>query len=157
MRLSPHVCSLHQLTTGIGDVLEWITWGGGGLGDPLTRPAEIVAREVHRRLLTVSGVSDNYGVVVDPHTFVVNEGATETLRAAMREKRLKNGGNDGNRAIDRGGTVSELLASCEEETGHKPPVPQWEKRVYGPHAGLEYVRAWFERMKTEGMDAFDRA
>lgn len=23
-----------------GDPLEWITWGGGGLGDPLTRPPE---------------------------------------------------------------------------------------------------------------------
>lgn len=29
-----------------GDVLEWITWGGGGLGDALLRPADIVAKEV---------------------------------------------------------------------------------------------------------------
>lgn len=34
------------------DLLEWITWGGGGLGDPLTRPAEKVAMEVRRKLVT---------------------------------------------------------------------------------------------------------
>jgi 5-oxoprolinase (ATP-hydrolysing) len=35
-----------------GDVLERIIWGGGGLGDPLNHPAEIVAKEVHRRHVT---------------------------------------------------------------------------------------------------------
>jgi 5-oxoprolinase (ATP-hydrolysing) len=113
-----------------------------------------VAQEVHRRLVTIAGAADNYGVVVDPQTFAVDEEATEELRAGKREER---GLNTGETTLDRGGTVSELLTRCEEETGHKPPVPQWEKRVYGPHAGLEYVRNWFERMKVEGMDAFDKA
>ena len=46
------------------DLLEWQTWGGGGLGDPLTRPAESVALEVKRKLVTVDGAKSNYGVIV---------------------------------------------------------------------------------------------
>jgi 5-oxoprolinase (ATP-hydrolysing) len=111
---------------------------------------------VHRRLVTVAGASDNYGVVVDPKTFVVKKEATDKLRASKREKRLDRGDEGGN-SINRGGTVSELLNRCEEETGHKPPRPQWEGSAYGPHAGLEYVKAWFERMKREGSNAFDKA
>ncbi|KAK7509908.1 uncharacterized protein IWZ02DRAFT_494858 [Phyllosticta citriasiana] len=52
-----------------GDVLEWVTWGGGGLGDPLTRPAETVALEVHRGLVTLPGARDKYGVVVNAADF----------------------------------------------------------------------------------------
>jgi 5-oxoprolinase (ATP-hydrolysing) len=111
---------------------------------------------VHRRLVTVGGASDNYGVVVDPQTFVVKKEATDELRARKHEGRLGRGDEGGN-AIDRGGTVSELLSRCEEETGHKPPRPQCDGSAYGPHAGLEYVRAWFDRMKREGVNAFDQA
>lgn len=60
-------------------------------------------------------------------------------------------------SIDRGGTISELRASCEAETGLKPPKPQWEKSPYGPHAGLPYVKDWYAKMRKEGMDIFDRA
>jgi 5-oxoprolinase (ATP-hydrolysing) len=137
-------------------VLEWITWGGGGLGDPLTRPPERVAQEVHRRLVTVQGAKDNYGVVVDPHTFNFDKFATSTLRSRKREQRAKESYSTYN-TIDRGGTLSELMRKCEAETGLKPPVPQWEKRIYGPHAGLEYVRNWYEKMKTEGMERWDKA
>jgi 5-oxoprolinase (ATP-hydrolysing) len=35
-----------HIRVGPGDLLVWITWGDGGLGDPLTRPAEKVALEV---------------------------------------------------------------------------------------------------------------
>jgi len=139
-----------------GDVLEWITWGGGGLGDPLTRPPERVAQEVHRRLVTPEGAAENYGVVVDPHNFTFDKFATSTLRSKKREARAKEGGYSTDNTIDRGGTLSELMRKCEEETGLKAPVPQWEKRIYGPHAGLEYVRAWYETMKKEGMERWDR-
>ncbi|ODM24511.1 hypothetical protein SI65_02101 [Aspergillus cristatus] len=48
-----------------GDLLEWTTWGGGGLGDPLTRPAEKVALEVQRNLVTIKGARTGYGVVLN--------------------------------------------------------------------------------------------
>ncbi|KAA8644651.1 uncharacterized protein ATNIH1004_008857 [Aspergillus tanneri] len=126
------------------DLLEWVTWGGGGLGDPLTRPAEKVALEVRRRLVTIKGAYDNYGVVVDPNDLSVCEAETEALRKDMMaardpaEKTLE---------YDRGGTMEELRKSCLKETGLPVPSPQWELEPYGPHVQLPYVKEWFLRMK----------
>lgn len=69
-----------------GDALEWVTWGGGGLGDPYTRPAEVVAKEVHRRLVTFEGAKKKYGVHVK-EDFSVDDGATEKLRAELSKAR----------------------------------------------------------------------
>ncbi|KAH7120882.1 Hydantoinase/oxoprolinase-domain-containing protein [Dendryphion nanum] len=137
-----------------GDVLEWITWGGGGLGDPLTRPAHIVAREVHRKLVTVSGAAKNYGVVVRPSDFTVNEGATTELRQKMRDDR-KGTGYTEELSYDRGESLTSLMERCEAETGLKAPRPQWEKNPYGPHTGLEYVQNWYKKMREGGLDAWD--
>ncbi|CAL3969775.1 unnamed protein product [Diplocarpon coronariae] len=130
------------------DLLEWVTWGGGGLGDPTTRPSEVVAMEVARRLVTVRGAEDNYGVVVDPDTFAVNDDATRATRArivASRDQRLYK-----ERVYDRGGSLAELTASCFAETGLKPPRPQWVKDPYGPHVALPYVQEWYETMRAKG-------
>lgn len=56
---------------------------------------------------------------------------------------------------DRGGSMTQLVASCKRDTGLDPPRPQWENDPYGPHTGLEYVRRWYERMRAEGMGAWD--
>ncbi|KAH8723822.1 Hydantoinase/oxoprolinase-domain-containing protein [Phaeosphaeriaceae sp. PMI808] len=132
-----------------GDVLEWITWGGGGLGDPLTRPASLVAKEVHRRLVGVSGAASNYGVVVNPD-FSVDESATVSLREQMRVNRTMD-----MQGYNRGGTIRELMSKSEEETGLKAPKPQWETHPYGPHVGLEYVKEWYAKMKEGGIEAWD--
>ncbi|KAF2263015.1 hypothetical protein CC78DRAFT_519086 [Lojkania enalia] len=137
-----------------GDVLEWITWGGGGLGDPLTRPPNIVAAEVHRKLVTFSGAANNYGVVVRPSDFSVNEGATAELRQKMYENRREAGYIEG-LSYDRGGKMSDLLERCETETGLPAPKPQWEKDPYGPHVGLEYVRGWYRKMRELNVDGWD--
>ncbi|KAF1364308.1 hypothetical protein EJ07DRAFT_172294 [Lizonia empirigonia] len=148
-----------------GDVLEWITWGGGGLGDPLTRPPSIVAQEVHRRLVSFAGAARNYGVVVNKN-FSVNEGATTELRQRLRELRsieddalkqlsaAKQGAD--HVGYDRGGTMTELMESCKEETGLAPPRPQWERDPYGPHTGLPYVKDWYKKMREQGLSAWDR-
>lgn len=65
----------------LSDLLEWQTWGGGGLRDPLMRPATTVALEVKRKLVTVQGAKTNYGVVINGETLELDEAATETLRA----------------------------------------------------------------------------
>ncbi|EME45976.1 hypothetical protein DOTSEDRAFT_86653 [Dothistroma septosporum NZE10] len=123
-----------------GDLLEWQTWGGGGLGDPLTRPAETVALEVRRKLVTVEGAKRNYGVIVDPETLELDISKTEILRADVERSEA------GREAplYDRGGTMAELVASCERETGFEPPTPQWEEEVYGPHVALPYVQDWYK-------------
>ncbi|MFE3448989.1 hydantoinase/oxoprolinase N-terminal domain-containing protein [Nonomuraea sp. NPDC059194] len=39
-----------------GDVLHFVTWGGGGWVDPLERDPELVGLEVRRGLVTVEGL-----------------------------------------------------------------------------------------------------
>ncbi|KAH6721129.1 Hydantoinase/oxoprolinase-domain-containing protein [Leptodontidium sp. MPI-SDFR-AT-0119] len=129
------------------DLLEWVTWGGGGLGDPTTRPAEIVAMEVARKLVTVKGAKENYGVIVDGNTFVVDEGATKARREEIVAARTKE--YEG-RVYDRGGTLAELTATCLEETGLPPPKLQWEKDPYGLHVALPYVKEWYKTMREKG-------
>ncbi|KAE8369189.1 Hydantoinase B/oxoprolinase-domain-containing protein [Aspergillus caelatus] len=126
------------------DLLEWVTWGGGGLGDPLTRPAEKVALEIRRRLVTVDGARNNYGVVVNPDDLSVCEEETVALRKSMKEARDALGQTP---EYDRGGSMEELRESCLRETGLPAPSPQWELDPYGPHVRLPYVRDWFTRMK----------
>jgi N-methylhydantoinase B len=41
------------------------TGGGGGYGDPKTRPLELVQRDVIRGLVSRESASQDYGVVID--------------------------------------------------------------------------------------------
>ncbi len=56
--------------------------GGGGYGDPKRRPAELVALEVKRGLLSIRKAREAYGVVVDPDTLALDPAATTALRNA---------------------------------------------------------------------------
>jgi N-methylhydantoinase B len=58
--------------------------GGGGYGDPLTRPAKDVAHDAKQEYISLRTARDYYGVVLDPETFAVDQDATAKLRAAMR-------------------------------------------------------------------------
>ncbi|KAJ5309048.1 hypothetical protein N7508_004427 [Penicillium antarcticum] len=127
-----------------GDLLEWITWGGGGLGDPLTRPDEKVALEVHRKLVTIDGARRGYGVSVNDN-FTVNEAETATIRNQMREERAR---LEKAPIYDRGGSLEELRGTCLLETGLKAPLPQWDTDIYGPHAGVAYVKDWYTEMRA---------
>ncbi|KAJ5403500.1 hypothetical protein N7509_003371 [Penicillium cosmopolitanum] len=129
-----------------GDLLEWITWGGGGLGDPLTRPVDRVALEVHRKLVTIEGARRGYGVIVRDD-FTVAQEETTALRAQMKMEQTKL--VPVSSIYDRGGDIETLRQSCLEETGLEAPVPQWETELYGPHSGLEYVQKWYAEMKGE--------
>ena len=100
-----------------GDLLYFDTWGGGGWGDPLERPAERVALDVDRGLVTREGAM-RYGVVVNQDVSV-DEAATKTLREKMAAERPEK------KLFDRGGSIDELKARCLEETGL--PAPQAAK------------------------------
>jgi N-methylhydantoinase B len=69
---------------------RYITSGGGGWGDPLTREPERVLRDVRDEYVTIDGAREHYGVVVsgepktDPEGLVLDEQATEELRTKMR-------------------------------------------------------------------------
>jgi len=68
-----------------GDRLVFSTAGGGGLGDPLKRDAELVATEVERGLLSEAAAEEHYGVVLEDGG--VNEAATADRRAAIEDER----------------------------------------------------------------------
>ncbi|WP_084583853.1 hydantoinase B/oxoprolinase family protein [Sphingomonas azotifigens] len=98
-----------------GDVLHFITWGGGGWGDPLERDPALVAREVREGLVTAEGAL-RYGVVISDET--VDAAATDALRTRLRATR-----KPAESVFDYGGSVEELRARCEEETGLPAPRP----------------------------------
>jgi N-methylhydantoinase B len=56
--------------------------GGGGYGDPMTRPVAEVVADVRDGLVSVAGARAEYGVVLDGATLAVDEAATLALRAA---------------------------------------------------------------------------
>jgi N-methylhydantoinase B len=97
-----------------GDLLIADTWGGGGWGDPLERAASQVAFDVVAGLVTVDGAK-RYGVIVSADG-VVDEKATEALRAKMRTNRGPK------KIFDRGfESIEELKSRCKAETGFDPP------------------------------------
>lgn len=104
-----------------GEQLHFITWGGGGWGDPLERDPELVALEVRQGLVTIDGARE-YGVVVtEDHT--VDTGATKALRSDIKGKR-------GDLPLfDYGPGIEALRAACEEETGLPAPTqPVWHEQ-----------------------------
>jgi N-methylhydantoinase B len=101
-----------------GDRLHFITWGGGGWGDPLERAPELIAKEITQGLLTPNGALD-YGVVVSADA-VVDIAATNALRAKMASAR-------GDVSVfDFGPDVETLRKNCLAETGLPAPIqPVW--------------------------------
>jgi len=67
------------------DLLRVITVGGGGWGDPFTRPPEEVRRDVLEGYVSIQGARADYGVVLDPETYRLDDDETARVRAAPRE------------------------------------------------------------------------
>jgi N-methylhydantoinase B len=109
----------HDVPVKPGDVLHFVTWGGGGWGDGLERDPELVALEVRRGLVSAGGAR-RYGVVVDDDG-VLDPAGTDALRTEIR------GGRVGELPVfDMGPGLKELLERCEEETGlPAPKAPVW--------------------------------
>ena len=121
-----------------GDVLEWITWGGGGWGNPLERDPEIVALEVRRRLVTAKGAR-RYGVVLHEDCSVDSRG-TASLRNEMRDQSSRE--KEREEVFNRGGSWEELRANCLEETGLAAPIPPWEINLRGRMTQLPWFQEW---------------
>jgi len=101
-----------------GDLLHYITWGGGGWGDPLDRDPELVGLEIRQGLVTPEGAK-HYGVVADENG-VIDSAVTEALRAEIKAKRGELP------LFDYGPAIDDLRARCEEETGLPAPIqPVW--------------------------------
>jgi N-methylhydantoinase B len=109
----------HDVPVAPGDVLHFVTWGGGGWGDPLERDPALVALEVRRGLVTAEGAR-RYGVVLAADG-AADAAATESLRIQLRSGRPAE-----LPVFDMGPPLAEILARCEEETGLPAPTqPTW--------------------------------
>jgi N-methylhydantoinase B len=69
-----------------GDRLRIGTQGGGGLGDPLVRPVEMVVEDVANGLVSRGAAEADYGVVLDDEG-CVDAATTEALRAGRLTER----------------------------------------------------------------------
>ena len=109
---------LEDIAVAAGDELDFITWGGGGWGDPLERDPALVAKEVVQGLVTLAGAR-RYGVVIGADG--VDGAATQALRAQLRAGRpavLE--------TFNYGPSIDELRKNCLAETGlPAPQQPVW--------------------------------
>ena len=101
-----------------GDSLQYVTWGGGGWGDPLERDPELVAKEIRQGLVTVKGARD-YGVVISRGK--VDSVATKKLRNEMRNER------GSIEVFNYGPDIETLRENSIKETGLPAPrQPVWK-------------------------------
>ena len=66
-----------------GDIVRYVTPGGGGYGDPLRRDPQAVLADVRNGWVSVGAAQREYGVVVVEREddFIIDEAATAELRA----------------------------------------------------------------------------
>ena len=85
------------------DLIRLVTPGGGGWGDPLEREIEAVRMDVVRRLVSHDSAEREYGVVMDPTSFEVDESATKKMRSEIAKHRGPT------KLIDRGPYAETLI------------------------------------------------
>jgi N-methylhydantoinase B len=74
----------------MGNDALYVRWnGGGGIGDPLDRPAEKVLADIDAGLISEKAAADIYGIVCEDGAF--DQSATQAMRAALRHARLSTG------------------------------------------------------------------
>ncbi|TQF00606.1 MAG: hydantoinase B/oxoprolinase family protein [Spiribacter salinus] len=121
-RMLPSKCDHVKVET--GDLVIFDTWGGGGWGDPLEREPDAVASDVRKGLVSVDGAK-RFGVVLNA-SGQIDDAATSALRTELAASR------DDSSLFSRGGTIEEIKARCEEETGlPAPAMPVWKSGIGG--------------------------
>ncbi len=102
-----------------GDELDYITWGGGGWGNPLERDADLVALEVKQGLVSEGGAFNNYGVKIAADGSV-DIAATEAKRAELAKTQVTG------EIFNYGPDLAAIRANCKAETGLDAPIqPSW--------------------------------
>jgi len=115
-----------------GDVLHYVTWGGGGWGPAHEREASLVQRDTRRGLVTPDGASKNYGVVLVGETLDIDEEATAKARGAMSSvvsSVFDFGWKKDIRATPE--EMDRLRSSCLSVTGFEPPQPHYSVNADG--------------------------
>jgi N-methylhydantoinase B len=150
-----------KVSLGPDDVLEVITTGGGGFGDPIEREPERVAVDVRAMLVSAAEAARVYGVVLTARGGV-DEERTGARRTAIRAARIGEGTPElvisGASVLD--GWVEAVLdetpaAQCPRcglkvpAADPSDPVASWPSRVLqlaeaGPHVGNDRLHSGWE-------------
>jgi N-methylhydantoinase B len=102
-----------------GDQLHFITWGGGGWGDPLERDPALVGKEITQGLVTAAGARE-YGVVAN------DDGAVDTVETGVLRAQMRAGRGE-LPLFNYGPGIEFLRANCQTETGLPAPTqPVWQ-------------------------------
>jgi len=67
-----------------GDIVQFLSAGGGGYGDAFERDPEAVQQDVINEYISIEKAREDYGVVVDPASLKVDLAATEKVRAERK-------------------------------------------------------------------------
>lgn len=132
--LVPSKCDNYPVKA--GDVLHYITWGGGGWGPAWERDAALVQKEVRRGLVSKVGAAKNYGVVMSD-SFEIDQAATEQAREQLRSLAPKDGEaavfnfgwKNGIKATKK--EMDRLRAGCKVVTGFEAPQCHYQENADG--------------------------
>ncbi len=117
-----------------GDLVRYVTPGGGGWGDPFLRDAQAVRDDVASGWLSAERAASDYGVVVTRHgdTFSVDEAATERLRAQSEKSPLPD---------------SDADSGQSRHAALRTPPPSIP--AHAPGQWVEIARAWHDASLTQ--------
>ena len=113
-RCCPLKCD--HVKVGVGDTLQYLTWGGGGWGGPFDRDPALVALEVDRGLVSRAGAL-RYGVVLTD-AGAADEEATKTARERLRASGATPGCSTSGPTLD----ALERLRGRDRPAGAPAPV-----------------------------------
>lgn len=69
-----------------GDLISWRTSGAGGRGNAFARDPNKVLEDVRNQLVSVDAAKTEYGVVIDPLTYILDLDATAATRASSTRR-----------------------------------------------------------------------
>ncbi len=84
LHFAPKTCKVSGIEVEEGDVVELVTPGGAGYGNPFERDPNLVEDDFRNGLITADQVKEIYGVVLNHSTNMIDEAATTELRRRMR-------------------------------------------------------------------------
>ena len=72
----------------VGETINQLIGGGGGVGDPYQRDPALVEQDIAQDRVSIVQAKKAYGVVIDPTTGKVNNKETKMLRQSRFSKEI---------------------------------------------------------------------
>lgn len=82
-RIAPNMMKADRIPLQAGEIIVIEAPSGGGYGDPLDRESPLVQQDVMDRIVTPESARRDYGVVINPQTYVIDDAGTKILREQM--------------------------------------------------------------------------